>query len=200
MPDPITLVSMIGLVGVFAFVFAETGLFFGFFLPGDSLLFTAGLLASQGLFSFPLLLVGSILAAIIGDQVGYWFGKKIGPRIFTREDSFFFKKKHVETTHAFYEKYGPRTVLIARLIPIIRTFAPILAGVGDMKYRTFVLYNIIGGVVWVTAFTTTGYLLGGVIGNNLTIIGWIVGGVIFVSVIPILKELIFKMKKKNIQV
>lgn len=197
MLDPITLVSAVGLVGIFLIIFAETGLFFGFFLPGDSLLFTAGLLASQDLFSFPVLVIGSMIAAIVGDQVGYWFGKKVGPKIFTREDSFFFKKKHIETTHAFYEKYGPRTILIARLIPIVRTFAPILAGVGKMHYRTFVIYNIVGGILWVAAFTTAGYLLGDVIGNDLTIIGWIVGGVILISVIPILQEVVRSMRKKK---
>jgi membrane-associated protein len=195
--DPVVIISAVGLLGIFAIVFAETGLFFGFFLPGDSLLLTAGIIASQGLFSFPLLVVGCIVCAILGDTVGYWFGRKVGPKIFTKEDSFFFRKKHIETTRDFYEKYGVRTIIIARLVPIVRTFAPILAGVAEMNYRTFMMYNIIGGVSWVIIFTGAGYLLGDVIGKNTTIIGWIVGAIIFFSVIPIIKEIISRDKKKK---
>src|SRR3989338_1983266 len=135
--DPSFLIQTLGLVGVFAIVFAESGLFFGFFLPGDSLLFTAGILASQGHFNVVLLWLGCMLCAIFGDSVGYAFGKKVGPKIFYREDSFFFHKKHIERTRAFFEKYGKKTIVLARFVPIVRTFAPILAGVGQMEYRTF---------------------------------------------------------------
>ncbi len=161
--DPIFLIQTVGLVGVMAIIFAESGLFFGFFFPGDSLLFTAGLLASQGYFHFGTLLIGSIVAAILGDSVGYWFGKKIGPRIFTREDSFFFKKRHVERTKLFYERHGKKTIILARFIPIVRTFAPILAGVGEMQYKTFLPYNITGGILWVMLMLASGFFLGRII-------------------------------------
>ena len=197
--DPATLISTLGLVGIFAITFAETGLFFGFFLPGDSLLFTAGIIASQGVFSLPALIAGCIICAILGDSVGYWFGKKVGPKLFTKEDSFFFRKKHIETTREFYEKYGSKTIIISRWVPIVRTFAPILAGVGGMQYKKFMKYNIIGGISWVVVLTVAGYLLGDVIGTNGTIIGWIAGSIIFFSIIPIIKEMVSRGKKKNLK-
>ena len=197
--DPATLISALGLIGIFAITFAETGLFFGFFLPGDSLLFTAGIIASQGVFSLPALIVGCIICAILGDSVGYWFGKKVGPKLFTKEDSFFFRKKHIETTREFYEKYGSKTIIISRWVPIVRTFAPILAGVGGMQYKKFMKYNIIGGISWVVVLTVAGYLLGDVIGTNGTIIGWIAGSIIFFSIIPIIKEMVSRGKKKNLK-
>ena len=197
--DPATLISALGLIGIFAITFAETGLFFGFFLPGDSLLFTAGIIASQGVFSLPALIVGCIICAILGDSVGYWFGKKVGPKLFTKEDSFFFRKKHIETTREFYEKYGSRTIIISRLVPIVRTFAPILAGVGGMNYKKFMSYNVIGGIAWVVVLTVAGYLLGDVIGTNGTIIGWVAGSIIFFSIIPIIKEMVSRGKKKNLK-
>ena len=197
--DPATLISALGLIGIFAITFAETGLFFGFFLPGDSLLFTAGIIASQGVFSLPALIVGCIICAILGDSVGYWFGKKVGPKLFTKEDSFFFRKKHIETTREFYEKYGSKTIIISRWVPIVRTFAPILAGVGGMQYKKFMKYNIIGGISWVVVLTVAGYLLGDVIGTNGTIIGWVAGSIIFFSIIPIIKEMVSRGKKKNLK-
>src|SRR3989338_6573297 len=158
--DPAFLVATFGLFGVFAIVFAESELFFGFFLPGDSLLFTAGLLASQCHFNVVLLWLGCVLCAILGDSVGYAFGKKVGPEIFFREDSLFFHKKHIERTRAFYEKYGKKTIVLARFVPIVRTFAPILAGVGRMEYRTFISYNVIGGVLWSPLLIFLGWGLG----------------------------------------
>ncbi len=158
--DPQEVVVILGLVGVIAIIFAETGLFFGFFLPGDSLLFTAGFLASQDLLPLFPLLVGTLIAAIVGDSIGYWFGKKTGPAIFSREDSFFFRKKHVESARVFYEKHGKMTIILARFIPVIRTFAPIVAGVASMNYRVFISYNIIGGFIWTIGLTLTGYFLG----------------------------------------
>lgn len=182
--DPLFLVKTLGTVGVIAIIFAESGLFFGFFLPGDSLLFTAGLLASQGYLSFWPLLFGSIVAAILGDSVGYTFGRKIGPKIFTREDSFFFKKAYIERTKAFYEKHGKKTIVLARFVPIVRTFAPILAGVGAMEYRSFLSYNIIGGLCWSAGLTLLGFVLGLTIPNVDHYILPIVLVIIVVSMIP----------------
>lgn len=182
------LVKIAGLAGVIAVVFAESGLFFGFFFPGDSLLFTAGLLASQGLLPIGWLLIGTMLAAILGDSVGYWFGKKTGPAIFSREDSLFFHKKHVERAKKFYEQHGKKTIILARFVPIVRTFAPILAGVGKMDYRTFISYNIIGGAVWSLGLTALGYFLGGLIPSIDHYLLPIVLGIIAISFIPIIRE------------
>lgn len=158
--DPQKAILAFGLIGVIFIVFAESGLFFGFFLPGDTLLFTAGFVASQGIFSLTPLLIGVFLAAVLGDSVGYWFGKKTGPALFTKEDSLFFKKKYVEQAHIFYEKYGKKAIILARFMPIIRTFAPIVAGIGSMKYRTFLTYNIVGGFIWSFLLILLGYFLG----------------------------------------
>ncbi len=186
--DPAFLVATFGLFGVFAIVFAESGLFFGFFLPGDSLLFTAGLLASQGHFNILVLWIGCMFCAIVGDSVGYAFGRKVGPKIFNREDSFFFHKKHVERTSAFYEKYGKKTIILARFVPIVRTFAPILAGVGQMEYRTFISFNVIGGVLWSTLLIFLGYVLGSLIPSIDKYLLPIVLLIIVISFLPILFE------------
>lgn len=161
--DPQKIILAFGLIGVILVIFAETGLFFGFFLPGDSLLFTAGLLASQDLLPFWPLAIGTFIAAVVGDTVGYWFGKKTGPALFAREDSRFFKKKYVEQAQVFYEKHGKKTIILARFMPIVRTFAPIVAGVANMNYRVFISYNIIGGFIWAFGLTIGGYFLGTVI-------------------------------------
>lgn len=155
-----------GLMVLVAIVFAETGLLAGFFLPGDSLLVTAGFLASRGIVSEEPLLniftlnIALILAAIVGDQVGFWLGTKTGPRIFDKPDNRFFKKKYVIEAHAFYEKHGGKAIIIARFIPIMRTFVPFIAGVAQMSYRKFVGFNIIGGVLWVLSMTLIGFFLG----------------------------------------
>ena len=184
------LVQTAGYIGLFAIVFAESGLFFGFFVPGDSLLFTAGLLASQGLLNIWLLASLMTLGAILGDSVGYWFGKKVGPKIFTREDSFFFNKRHIKRTEAFYAKYGPKAVVLARFVPVVRTFTPILAGVGMMPYGLFLRYNIIGGVLWGTGVTLLGYFLGSAIPSAEQYLLPIILGIIAVSFIPIIREVI----------
>lgn len=186
--DPMFLVKTAGLAGVIAVVFAESGLFFGFFFPGDSLLFTAGLLASQGLLPIGWLLIGTFFAAVLGDSVGYWFGKKTGPAIFAREDSLFFHKKHIERAQKFYEIHGKKTIILARFVPIVRTFAPILAGVGRMEYRTFVTYNIIGGAIWAIGLTALGYFLGSFIPSVDQYLLPIVLGIIAISFIPIIRE------------
>ncbi len=157
------IIKTIGYVGVFGIVFAESGLFFGFFLPGDSLLFTAGFLASQGIFDIKLLVVLCVAGAILGDSVGYTFGRKLGAKLFQKEDSRLFKKKHIERAHAFYEKHGGKTIILARFMPIVRTFAPIVAGAANMTYRKFLSFNIFGGLLWGGGLTLTGYFLGNII-------------------------------------
>ncbi len=182
--SPIAIISAFGLLGIILIVFAETGLFFGFFLPGDSLLFTAGFLASQSLLPVTWLFIGVFIAAVIGDSVGYAFGRKIGPAIFTREDSFFFNKKYPLQAEVFYKKYGGRAILYARFIPIVRTFAPIIAGVGNMKYRDFIVYNISGGIIWTLLLTGAGYVLGNTIPHADSYITPIVIVIILISLIP----------------
>ena len=155
------LVQWAGYVGLTIIIFAETGLLVGFFLPGDSLLVTAGLLAADPAFSLNVWLLGLILtvAAIVGDTVGYHVGKATGPRIFTRENSLFFHKSHLLKAQAFYEKHGGKTIIIARFMPIVRTFAPVVAGVGQMRYASFLVYNVVGGVLWIWSMLIVGYVL-----------------------------------------
>ncbi|MEN9614371.1 MAG: hypothetical protein RLZZ347_678 [Candidatus Parcubacteria bacterium] len=188
--DPATLIKTLGLLGVFAIVFAESGLFFGFFFPGDSLLFTAGLLASQGYFSIVALAVGSCVCAIAGDSVGYAFGKKVGPKLFTKEDSIFFHKKHVARAEAFYQHYGPKAIILARFVPVVRTFVPIVAGVGSMEYRKFVRSNVVGGILWAGAMTLLGFWLGTVIPSIDRYLLPIIALIILVSLVPIIREYI----------
>ncbi|MHB0964229.1 MAG: DedA family protein [Gemmatimonadaceae bacterium] len=158
------LVAWAGMAGMATIIFTETGLFFGFFLPGDSLLVTAGLLSAtpDSPVKFDITQLGFLLsaAAIIGDNTNYWVGRLTGPKIFKRDDSMFFKKKYVDEAHAFYEKWGPITVVLCRFMPIIRTFAPLVAGVAAMRYRTFLTFSIIGGLAWIWSMLLTGYLLG----------------------------------------
>lgn len=180
------LVQWAGYFGLTAIVFAETGLLVGFFLPGDSLLVTAGLLASQPGFGLNVYLLGLILsiAAIIGDSVGYAIGRSTGPRIFTRENSVLFNRKHLERSHAFYEKHGGKTIIIARFMPIVRTFAPVVAGVADMHYRTFIAYNVIGGLAWVWSMLFIGYFLGRLVPGIDKHIEPVILVVIFLSILP----------------
>jgi len=164
--SPENLIGLFGafaILGVCAIVFIETGLLVGFFLPGDSLLFTAGLLMATGVIQTPIWIAAPLigLAAFIGDQVGYQIGKASGPRIFKRPDSRFFRQEYVDKTHEYFERFGGRTIIIARFIPIVRTFAPVVAGVAKMPYRTFVTYNIIGALLWGVGVTLLGYWLGG---------------------------------------
>jgi membrane-associated protein len=181
------------LVGI---VFAETGLLVGFFLPGDSLLITAGLLAGLGKLDIWLLNALVMAAAIVGDSTGYAIGESLGPRIFTRPKSLLFNPKHVARTQRFYEKYGAKTIVIARFVPIIRTFAPVLAGVGQMRYRRFVTYNVAGGIGWVASMTWAGYLLGQTVPNISKNIHVLVIVIIILSVIPIAVE-IYRERRKT---
>ena len=181
--NPLTLIKTLGLLGVFSFVFAESGLLIGALLPGDSLLFTAGIFAGRGFLSIWILLIGAIVAAIVGDSVGYMIGKKMGQTLFNREDSWLFKKSYVAKTQHFYAMYGVRMIIVARFIPIVRTFAPVLAGVGLMPYNTFLRYNIIGGIAWVSLFVGLGYFLGNTIGADMRTLTYVTGGIVIVSIV-----------------
>ena len=194
--DPKTLIETFGTVGLFLIVFAESGLLVGFFLPGDSLLITAGLLASQGVLNFPLILVGCFIAAVVGDQVGYAFGARVGPALFRRPNSRFFKRRHLDRAHSYFEEQGPKTVVLARFVPIVRTFTPVLAGVGQMRYRQFVTYNIVGGLLWAVGVTTAGYLLGEAIPDIDKYIVPIVAVILVASVVPIGRE-VLRMRKEG---
>jgi membrane-associated protein len=180
------LVQWGGYVGLTAIVFVETGLLVGFFLPGDSLLVTAGLFASQPQFGLNVYLLGTILsvAAIAGDSLGYAIGRASGPRIFTREDSLLFNKRHLYRAQDFYERHGGKTIVIARFVPIIRTFAPVVAGVGQMKYRSFLFYNVIGGLLWIWSMLFTGYFLGRYIPGIDEHIEIVILIVVFLSILP----------------
>jgi membrane-associated protein len=186
-----------GYVVLFAIVFTETGLLVGFFLPGDSLLITAGIVAAAGGLNIWWLNVVLIVAAITGDSVGYAIGVRLGPRLFTRPQSLLFNPRHIERTRVFYERHGPKTIVIARFVPIVRTFAPVVAGVGQMEYRRFIFYNVAGGIGWVTSMTWAGYGLGRVIPNLGSYIHLVVGIVIVLSVIPIVIEIVRERRRRS---
>jgi len=181
--------SPYGEIALWCIIFAETGLLIGFFLPGDSLLFTAGVLAGQGNLDIMLVVIGSFAAAVIGDQVGYTIGQRVGPRLFRKEDSRLFKHEYVERTKEFFEKHGVKTIVIARFVPIVRTFAPTLAGVGQMPRRVFLRYNVVGALLWTVGVTMLGYALGDAIGDDIDkYILPLVAVVVAISFIPILIE------------
>lgn len=195
----ITSLGPYALTGISLIVFAESGLFFGFFLPGDSLLFSAGLLASQGYLHLVPLLIFTSVFAVLGDNVGYWFGKKVGPKIFAREDSKFFKKHHLIAAQKFYEKHGSKTIVLARFVPFVRTFAPIVAGAAQMDYSTFMFYNLMGGISWATGLTSLGYFLGNIsfIHSHYETIILII---ILASILPVIVHILkHKLKRTNSQ-
>ncbi len=181
-----------------AIVFTETGLLVGLFLPGDSLLVTAGLLAGTGALNIWWLNVLLMGAAIVGDSVGYAIGFRTGPRIFTREESLLFSRRHLVRTRDFYERYGGKTIVLARFIPIFRTFAPVVAGVGQMAYRRFLFFNVFGGIGWVASLTWAGYLLGQTIPNVEQHVHVIVIIVVVLSVVPIGLEVIKARRKRRV--
>ena len=194
--DLIALIKTAGYLGLFGIIFAESGLFVGFFLPGDSLLFTAGLLASSNFLNIYWLIGLTFIAAILGDNTGYWFGKKTGPKIFTKEDSLFFHKDHVTRAENFFKKHGPKTIILARFVPFVRTFAPILAGVGKMEYKTFFTYNLVGGFLWTAGVSILGYWLGKIIPNIDHYLLPIIFLIIIISVLPNVYQ-IYKAKYKK---
>ncbi len=191
----IDLIKTVGYVGLFAIIFAETGLFLGFFLPGDSLLFVAGLLAADGTLNIWAVASLIIVAAALGNVFGYGFGMKMGAALFRKEDSLLFKKSHVTKAQAFYDEYGSKTVMLARFVPIVRTFAPIVAGVARMNFRVFMTYNILGAVVWTLLLTLLGYGLGNAVPNIDHYILPIVGVIIVLSFLPGVLQYI--KEKKN---
>ena len=199
--DPRDLLESFGpwaTVGLFLIIFAETGLLIGFFLPGDSLLFTAGILASQGDLNIAVILVGCFLSAVIGDQVGYTIGQRAGPALFRRPDSRIFKQKYVERTKEFFEKHGPKTILLARFVPIVRTFAPVLAGVGEMNRRTFTTYNVVGGLVWGVGVTLAGYILGEAVGEDIDkYLLPIIAVIVVLSILPPMIEMLRERRRNR---
>jgi membrane-associated protein len=185
--DPRALVAWGGYVGLTIIIFAETGLLVGFFLPGDSLLVTAGLLASQGdRFALNVYVLGVLLsiASILGNSVGYYIGKVAGPRLFTRGNSPLFNRKHLERAHGFYERHGGKTIVLARFMPIVRTFVPVVAGMGQMQYRRYTVYNIVGGLAWIWSMLFIGYFLGRYIPGIGDHIELVILAVIFLSFLP----------------
>lgn len=196
----IDFIKLVGIIGVLAVVFAESGLLIGFFLPGDSLLFTTGFLIHAGFLPVNIHLAVFLIfiAAVLGDSVGYTFGRKTGPRIFKREDARIFKQKYIKDAQAFYEKHGGKTIIIARFIPIVRTFAPIVAGVGKMHYRTFLTYNVIGALLWAVGVTYIGYMLGGLFESmGLEIDHVLLPIVVIIILISILPPTIHILKDKK---
>ena len=186
-----------GTLMVCVIIFTETGLFVGFFLPGDSLLVSAGIFAAAGLLNVYYLLVLGSACAVIGDQVGYFIGRKAGQALYSREDSFFFRKKHLERAHEFYEKYGGKTIVLARFVPIVRTFAPAVAGAASMNYRRFVSYNVIGGVLWVCSIVLIGFTLGSAIPNIERHIHLIIVAVVFLSILPAVVEVLRQRVRRS---
>lgn len=199
--DPESIIKYGGLALLLFVIFAETGLFIGFFLPGDNLIFIAGLLCATKPelmnVSFPVLLILMMAAAIIGNMVGFWFGKKAGDTLYSRKDSFFFRKSHLETTRVYYEKHGGKTLILGRFIPIIRTFAPILAGVIKINFKKFMLYNAIGAVLWIGGIGSIAFYLGKKFPQVENYLGYIFVGLIVLTAIPVLTTYLKSRKKKG---
>ncbi len=184
------LVATVGYLGIFTIIFLESGMVVGFFLPGDSLLFTAGILASQGHFSIVLLLIIIFVAAVAGDSAGYALGAKFGPKVFERKNAQSFKKSHLDSAKAYYSHYGPITIVMARFMPIVRAIVPLLAGVGKMQYSTFVTYNVLGGALWTLSVTLLGYFLGNSVPHIERYIVPIIIGIVVLSFIPAIVRII----------
>src|SRR3989344_3946641 len=184
--DLVSLIQTVGYLGVFAIVFLESGLLVGFFFPGDSLLFTAGFLASQGFFDIKILIAGCFIAAVAGDSIGYYIGAKLGPKLFKKDNSIIFHKKHLERAQRFYDKHGGKTIILARFIPVIRAFAPVVAGAGKMNYKKFLIFNLVGGVLWAIGVTLAGYCLGSLIPDVDQYLLSIVGLIVIASMLPVL--------------
>lgn len=198
---PSALIQSAGAIGgyflISAIVFAESGLLIGFFLPGDSLLFTAGFLASQGFFDIGVISGLCFVAAVTGDSVGYAFGSRVGRRLFLRPDSRLFKQEYLLRAEAFYEKHGAKTIVLARFVPVVRTFAPIVAGIGKMNYRTFLTYNLIGGALWALGLTWLGYWVGDLVPNVDRYILPVIAIIILLSIMPGVIELLKTPKRRR---
>ena len=192
--DPIAIIKTGSYLGIALIVFAESGLLVGIFFPGDSLLFAAGLLSAAGFLALEPLMLIVVIAAIVGDSAGYWFGAKVGPNLFNRPDSRFFKQEYLQRTELFYAKYGGRAIILARFVPIVRTLAPILAGMGSMTYKRFLSYNVIGGLFWGVGMISLGYFLGSVIPDSERYILPLSPVIIVISFLPILTSV---MREKN---
>jgi membrane-associated protein len=197
--DPQSIIHYGGLWLLVFVVFAETGLFVGFFLPGDSLIFISGLICATkphllGI-SFPLLMLLLVVSAVLGNVAGYWFGRKAGEPLFKRKDSFLFKKKHLEATKSFYDRHGGKALVMGRFLPIIRTFAPILAGVIKVDFKTFMLYNIIGAVAWIGSIGSIGFFLGREFPETENYLGYIVIGLIVITAIPVVRTFLKERKR-----
>lgn len=191
------LVQTIGYIGVFGIVFVESGLLIGFFLPGDSLLFTAGFLASQGILDIRLLILGCFICAVAGDTGGYYIGHRFGRRLFNKDNSLLFNKNHLVTAAKFYEKHGGKTIILARFMPIIRAFAPVVAGIGDMKYSTFLFYNLIGGFLWAILIPLAGFFLGSMIPDVDKYLLPIIGAIILASIAPAIYHALKDQRMRN---
>ncbi len=186
-----------GIFLVAGIIFAESGLLIGFFLPGDSLLFTAGFLASQDIVNVHVLAAVCFIAAVAGDSVGYHFGHSVGPKLLKKPDGKIFKKQYIAEAEAFYEKHGKKTIIIARFVPIVRTFAPIVAGIGKMHYRTFLAYNVIGGALWTLGLTYAGYFLGRSVPWAKDYLELVILGVIFLSLVPSIVHVLSKAEHRQ---
>ncbi len=187
--NPQALIAAFGLLGITVIIFLETGFLLGFFFPGDSLLFTAGLLSTQGLLPLGWLVIGVFVAAVLGDSFGYAFGRRVGPALFVREDSFWFDRRNIARAEHFYETYGAKTIILARFIPIVRTFAPIVAGIGRMRYRTFVTFNVLGGLLWTVLLVMLGYGFGAIIPDPDRYLLPIIALIVVISVWPAIRAL-----------
>ncbi len=181
-------IQYVGYPGIFLIIFAESGTIVGFWLPGASLLFTAGLLAAQGVFNPYILIPTVTAAAILGDNAGYWFGNKVGIKLFTRPDSRFFHQEHLRMAQHFYEKHGAKAIIMARFVPIVRTFAPIVAGIASMNYKVFMICNLVGAVLWATGVTSAGYFLGNRFPVIQEYIEVVILGIIFLTLTPLIWE------------
>lgn len=190
------MIQAVGYVGLFVIIFAESGVLLGLFLPGDSLLFTAGFLASQGYGNIWVLLAVCFAAAVLGDSFGYAFGKRAGPRVFVREEGWFFRRAYVERMKIFFERHGGKAIVLARFMPVIRTFAPISAGVAGMSYRMFFFYNVAGGFLWAVGIVGLGYLLGNTVPGVDGFLLPLVIGIVIISLLPSLAEVVAMRYKR----
>jgi membrane-associated protein len=197
--QPENIIRYGGLIFLLTIVFVENGLFFGFFLPGDSLMFTAGLLCATGVLDHPfaLVIISVFVTAVLGNVFGYYFGSKAGRSLYSRKDTFFFRKSHIQTAEQFYNQYGIRTLIIGRFLPVVRTFAPIVAGIIKMPFGTFMMANIAGAAAWVGSLVTIGYYLGKVWPEAENYLGWIILALILITSIPVIRTYLSAKKKRQ---